>query len=116
MASNKIPELGTQGWIGIYNCWLLSGLDPGVLLLRNNKPLNHWPFQQQDAKQPAVSPEVTDGGTKKQVSLFIGLWFPDLESLPCIYQQLLDPRSIQHISYSIMPLSQCLYTLSLTCT
>ena len=27
--------------------------------------------------QPAVSPEVTYGGTKKQVSLFRWLWFPE---------------------------------------
>lgn len=56
----------------------IVGLDPGVLLLRSNKPLNHWPLRQQAAKQSAVSLEVTDGGTKKQVSLFKGLWFPEL--------------------------------------
>ena len=53
------------------------GVDPGVLLLRINKPLNHWPFRQQAMKHPAISPEVTNGGIEKQVSLFRGLWFPD---------------------------------------
>ena len=53
-------------------------LDPGILILWSNKPFDHWPFQQQGVKKPAVSPEVTDGGTKKQVSLFRGLWFPKL--------------------------------------
>ena len=61
-------------------------LDLGILILCNNKPLSHWPFQQQAAKQPPVSPKVTDGGTEKQVSLFRGLWFPELVSLPRIYQ------------------------------
>ena len=82
------------------HCWLLFGLDPGFLLLRSNKPLNHWPFQQQVVKQPAVSPEVTDGGTEKQVSLFKWLWFPNLESLLHIYQQILDPRSIRMQIYT----------------
>ena len=41
------------------------GLDLGVPLLRSNKTLNHWPFQKQAAKQPVVSPEVTDGETEK---------------------------------------------------
>ena len=57
----------------------------GILILCNNKPLDHWPFRQQAAKQPEVSPEVTYGGTEKQVSLFRGLWFPELVSLLCIY-------------------------------
>ena len=48
--------------------WLMLtafGLDLGISLLRSNKPLDHWPFWQQAVKQPAVSPEVTYGGTKK---------------------------------------------------
>ena len=60
-------------------------LDPGILILRSNKPLDHWPFRKEAVKQLAVSPEVTDGGTKKQVSLFRGLWFPELLSLLRIY-------------------------------
>jgi hypothetical protein len=40
-------------------------IDPGLLVLCSNKPLDHWPFRQQATKQPAVSPEVTYGGTKK---------------------------------------------------
>ena len=60
-------------------------VDSGVLLLRSNKPLNHWPFRQQAAKHPVVSPKVTDGGTGKKVSLFRGLWFLELVSLLHIY-------------------------------
>ena len=62
---------------------LLTGfwIDSGILILHNNKPLDHWPFWQQDAKQPVVSPEVTNGGTEKQVYLFKGLWFLELVSL-----------------------------------
>ena len=40
-------------------------LDLGILILRSNKPLDHWPFRQQTAKQPTVSPEVTYGGAEK---------------------------------------------------
>ena len=60
-------------------------LDPSNLILRSNKPLDHWPFWQQAAKQPIVSPEVTYKGTKKQVSMFGGLWFFELMSLLHIY-------------------------------
>ena len=49
-------------------------LYPGLLVLHSNKPLDHWPFQQQATKQPIVSPEVTYGGIEKQVSLFKWLW------------------------------------------
>ena len=61
-------------------------LDPGLLILRSNKPLDHWPFRKQAAKQPAVSPEVTYGGTEKQVSMLRWLWFPELLSLLRIYR------------------------------
>ena len=67
-------------------------LDPSIPIVCSNKPLNHWPFWKQAVKQSAVSPEVTDGGTEKQVSLFRGLWFPELGSLLCIYQT--DHRSM----------------------
>ena len=60
-------------------------LDSGILILRSNKPLDHWPFWQQAAKQPTASPEVTYGGTKKQASLFRGFWLPELVSLLRIY-------------------------------
>ena len=40
-------------------------VDLGILILRINKPLNHWPFRPQVAKQPTVSPEVTNGRTEK---------------------------------------------------
>ena len=51
-------------------------LDPGLLVLHNIKPLDHWPFRQQAAEQPAVSPQVTYGGVEKQISLLKWLWFP----------------------------------------
>ena len=51
-------------------------LDLGLLVLHNNKPLDHWPFRQQTVKQPAVSPEVTYVGVEKKVSLLKWLWFP----------------------------------------
>ena len=70
----------------VADCWLLSRLDLGFLILRNNKPLDHWPFREQVVKQPAVSPEVTYGGAKKQVSLLKWLWFPELMSLLRIYR------------------------------
>ena len=38
-------------------------LDLSLLVLRSNKPLDRWPFQQQAVKQPAISPKVTYGGT-----------------------------------------------------
>ena len=36
------------------DCWLLSRLDPSFVILRSNKPLDHWPFRQQGAKKPAI--------------------------------------------------------------
>ena len=55
-------------------------LDSGLLVLCSKKTLDHWPFQQQATWQPTISPKVTYGGTEKQVSLFRGLWFPELMS------------------------------------
>ena len=40
-------------------------LDPSILILHSNKPIDHWTFRQQAVKQPAVSLEVTYGGTEK---------------------------------------------------
>ena len=59
---------------------------PGYSYTVQQQPLDHWPFRQQAAKQPTVSPEVTYGGIEKQVSLFRWLWFPKLVSLLRIYQ------------------------------
>ena len=60
-------------------------LDPSILILHSNKPLDHWTFQQQAMKQPVVSSEMNYGGIEKKVSLFIGLWFSELVSLLRIY-------------------------------
>jgi hypothetical protein len=64
---------------GVGSFFLLAAfrVDLVVLLLCNNKPINHWPFWKQATAQPPVSPEVTDGGAKKQVSLLRGLWSPN---------------------------------------
>ena len=58
-------------------------VDPGVLLLRSNRSLNHWSFREQATKEPAVLLEVTDGGTKKQVSLLRRSCFPELFESYC---------------------------------
>ena len=73
-------------------------LDLGFLILRSNKPLDHWPFWKQATKQLAVSLEVTYGGTKKQVSLLKRLWFPELLLLLHIYQiDLMRSNTINNI-------------------
>ena len=76
-----------KGWLyWLKNLLTAFWLDPGFLILHSNKPLDHWPFRQQAMKQHVVSPEVTYGGTEKQVSLLRRLWFPELLPLLCIYQ------------------------------
>ena len=59
------------------------------VLLHSNKPLDHWPFQQQPAEQLVVSPKVTYGGVWTQMSTLCGtrdlLWLLLMTANPNTY-------------------------------
>ena len=59
--SSKNPTL-LERFIGLL---VAFWLDPGLLVLHSNKPLDRWPFRQQAMRQPVVSLEVTYGGIEK---------------------------------------------------
>ena len=47
-------------------------LDPSLLVLHSNKPLDHWPFQQKAARQLTVSLEVTYGVLQRKNTPLVG--------------------------------------------
>lgn len=65
----KILSVISHGWRRMrYGFVGFSGEEPSSQLPRINKPLDHRPFRQQDAMQPAFSSKVTYGGVWTQMS------------------------------------------------